>query len=134
MSNRYTLALDDELNRYRALAADARRQEHDAWRAAGIAPGARVADVGCGPAAVLVELARVVGLTGWVDGVDRDPAARAAAARMIAAAGIANARVAAGAADRTRSARWLARVRASPADDFCEECIAQRRGDREGRA
>jgi hypothetical protein len=32
------------------------------------------------------------------------------------------------------SAEEAARLGVDPADDFCEECIAQRRGDREGRA
>ena len=70
----YALRLsDDELGRYRMMAARARAEEGDLWTAAGIVPGARVADVGCGPGAMLVTLAELVGPTGRVIGVDADP-------------------------------------------------------------
>ena len=79
-SSTYALRLsDDELGRYRMMAARARAEEGDLWALAGIVPGARVADVGCGPGAMLVTLAEVVGSTGQVVGVDADPAAVAAA-------------------------------------------------------
>ena len=75
-SSTYALRLsDDELGRYRMMAARARAEEGDLWTQAGIVPGARVADVGCGPGAMLVTLAEVVGPTGHVIGVDADPAA-----------------------------------------------------------
>jgi ubiquinone/menaquinone biosynthesis C-methylase UbiE len=58
----YALALSEaEIGRYRMMAAVARRDEAAQWEAAGIIPGARVADVGCGPGAVLVAMAEVVG-------------------------------------------------------------------------
>ena len=53
--------------------------EADLWRQAGIVAGARVADVGCGPGALLPALADAVGPTGRVTGVDADPAAVVAA-------------------------------------------------------
>ena len=86
-SSTYALRLsDDELGRYRMMAARARAEEGDLWTQAGIVPGARVADVGCGPGAMLVTLAEVVGPTGHVVGVDADPAAVAAARAALAAA------------------------------------------------
>jgi SAM-dependent methyltransferase len=83
----YALRLShDELGRYRMMAARARAEEGDLWALAGLVPGARVADVGCGPGAVLVALAEVVGPTGRVVGVDADPGAVAAARAALAAA------------------------------------------------
>jgi SAM-dependent methyltransferase len=83
----YALRLsDDELGRYRMMAARARAEEGDLWARAGLVPGARVADVGCGPGAVLVALAEVVGPAGHVVGVDADPDAVAAARAALAAA------------------------------------------------
>jgi precorrin-6B methylase 2 len=100
MSPSYTLAFSaSELRRYKTMAVDAVRQEQEAWRAAGMVPGARVADIGCGPGTILVELARLVSPGGIVDGVERDPVAQAAAAQVIADAGVTNARLVAGAAD-----------------------------------
>jgi SAM-dependent methyltransferase len=76
----YALALDPrEVRRYRMMAEQARAGEADRWRQAGIRPGARVADVGCGPGALLPVLAAEVGPDGHVTGVDADPAAVAAA-------------------------------------------------------
>jgi SAM-dependent methyltransferase len=86
-SSTYALRLsDDELGRYRMMAARARADEGDLWTLAGLVPGARVADVGCGPGAMLVTLAEVVGPTGHVVGVDADPAAVSAARAALAAA------------------------------------------------
>jgi SAM-dependent methyltransferase len=83
----YALRLsDDELGRYRMMAARARAEEGDLWERAGLVPGARVADIGCGPGALLVTLAEVVGPSGHVIGVDADPAAVAAARAALAAA------------------------------------------------
>nr|MDT0664256.1 methyltransferase domain-containing protein [Micromonospora sp. DSM 115978] len=79
-----------EVNRYRLMAAAARAEEETDWIAAGAVRGARVADVGCGPAAVAVLLADVVGPTGRVDAVDRDPDALALAAEVVADAEAAN--------------------------------------------
>lgn len=76
----YALVLDPgEVARYRMMAEQARGAEAELWRRAGIGPGARVADVGCGPGALLPVLAAEVGPDGQVTGVDGDPAAVAAA-------------------------------------------------------
>lgn len=98
----YTLAVsEDEVQRYRMMASVAAATEADAWTQAGIVTGARVADVGCGPAATSVELARVVGETGSVVAVERDESARAAAEQVIAAAGVTNVELRAGEATAT---------------------------------
>lgn len=90
----YALRLsENERARYRFMAARAREDEAERWAAAGVVPGARIADVGCGPGAVLVELARIAGDGAEVIGVEPDPTARAAAEEEIAAAGLGNARV-----------------------------------------
>jgi ubiquinone/menaquinone biosynthesis C-methylase UbiE len=87
----YALQISDaELNRYRNMAADSVST-----------PGARVADIGCGPAAVLVELARIVGPTGEAIGVERDPASAAMAEQVITASGAVNARLVAAPAAQT---------------------------------
>lgn len=98
----YTLSLSEqELVRYREMAAYARRSEGDAWQRAGAVPGARIADVGCGPAVMLCELAKMVGPLGWVDGVERDEIARQTAAAIMSAEGVTNARVSEGLATAT---------------------------------
>lgn len=84
---------EDERERYVRMAEVARVQEADLWAAAGIAPGARVVDLGCGPGAVLVAMSQMVGVSGAVVGVDGDPAAVAAAEDLVAATGLANATV-----------------------------------------
>lgn len=77
--DRYALELSEaEIGRYRLMAVHARK-ELDLWRRAGVVAGARVADVGCGPGAVLAALAEEVGPTGSAIGVDGDPAAVATA-------------------------------------------------------
>ncbi|MFL6220181.1 MAG: hypothetical protein ACJ742_16820, partial [Actinomycetes bacterium] len=59
---RYPLELDPgEVERYRLMAEQARAAEVDLWELAGIGPGARVADVGCGPGAMLPALSAAVG-------------------------------------------------------------------------
>jgi SAM-dependent methyltransferase len=99
---RYALELDErEVERYRLMAEQARADEADLWELAGIGPGARVADVGCGPGAMLPALSAAVGPGGRVHAVDGDPAAVAAAGALVAAAGLANVSVAEGRADRT---------------------------------
>jgi precorrin-6B methylase 2 len=79
-------------------------------RGAGIVPGARIVDMGCGPGAMLVELARIAGEDGEAVGVEPDPGARAAAARAIADAGLTNARVVegTGAASGLEEGAWEA--------------------------
>jgi SAM-dependent methyltransferase len=99
---RYPLELDErEVERYRVMAEQARAAEADLWELAGIRPGARVADVGCGPGAMLPALSAAVGPEGRVEAVDADPAAVAAARALVAAAGLGNVSVAEGRADRT---------------------------------
>jgi SAM-dependent methyltransferase len=81
----YSLRLSEaELARYRMMAAAAADQEAGEWTTAGIRPGARVADVGCGPGAVLRLLAERVGSAGQAVGLDADPAAVSAAREMVA--------------------------------------------------
>lgn len=93
----YALQLSEpERMRYREMAKRARAQEGDRWQRYGIVPGARVADIGCGPGAVLVQLAALVAPGGDVVGVEPNPAARNAALEEIDAAGIGNATVVAG--------------------------------------
>jgi SAM-dependent methyltransferase len=61
---------DDELTRLalqNRLWSDA---AHAAWKLAGIAPGQRVLDVGCGPGHAAFELAQIVTSTGAVVGLD----------------------------------------------------------------
>ena len=69
----YSLALSDqEVERYRFMAQLARDSEADELAGAGIVPGASVADIGCGPGLMLLELADMVGPSGSVSGVDRE--------------------------------------------------------------
>jgi len=99
---RYALRLDEgEVERYRMMAEQARAAEADLWELAGIRPGARVADVGCGPGAVLPALSAAVGPGGRVQAVDADPGAVAAARALADAAGLENVEVTEGRADHT---------------------------------
>lgn len=92
--SQYSLELSDaEVARYQLMAGQARGTEAAQWQAAGICPGARVADIGCGPGAVLAAMADVVGDTGSVVGIDAAPAAIAAAAGLIDRENLTNARV-----------------------------------------
>lgn len=52
---------------HRMWLADAQR----GWHAAGVGPGARVLDLGCGPGLATVSMLEIVGPTGRVDGLDR---------------------------------------------------------------
>jgi ubiquinone/menaquinone biosynthesis C-methylase UbiE len=98
----YPLRLSEsEVQRYRLMAELARGSEADLWSMAGVKTGARVADVGCGPGAVLALLAEAVGPTGRVVGIDGDETAVAAARASLAAAGQGNAEVRVGRADDT---------------------------------
>jgi SAM-dependent methyltransferase len=99
---RYPLELDQaEVERYRTMAEAARQAEADLWEPAGLVAGARVADVGCGPGAMLPALAAAVGPEGQVTAVDADPEAVAAATALVAAAGLGNVAVREGRADAT---------------------------------
>ena len=85
----YSLALSpDEVERYRFMAQMARAEETEAWAEAGIAEGATIVDLGCGPGLLLAELADVVGPGGRVAGVDRQDAAIATARQVIADGGL----------------------------------------------
>ncbi len=96
----YALKLSEaEVARYRFMAEMAARTEHDLWSAAGVIEGAVVADVGCGPGAMSVVLAEVVGPTGRVVAVDREREAVDAA--RAAASDVANLSVQVGDADDT---------------------------------
>jgi SAM-dependent methyltransferase len=98
----YALRLsDDERARYRLMAQRAREREADLWALAGLGPGARVVDVGCGPGAMLPVLAEVVGPHGAVAGVDADPEAVATARSVLATAGVHRAGVRRGRAEAT---------------------------------
>lgn len=81
----YALELNEnEILRYHLMAAVARKEEAEDWTRAGVVPGARVTDVGCGPGAVLALLADIVGPDGAAVGVDNDPAAAARAHHEVA--------------------------------------------------
>ena len=96
-SPKYALELSEaERNRYREMARRAREQEGERWQRYGVVPGARVADVGCGPGAVLVMLADLVNPGGDVAGVEPNTEARAAALEEIRRGGLDNASVVAG--------------------------------------
>jgi ubiquinone/menaquinone biosynthesis C-methylase UbiE len=93
----YALSVsDEELQRYRLMAEWARADEAAYWRQAGIEPGAVVADIGCGPAAMSVLLAAEVAPTGRVFAIEPDDAARDVATRVIAEAGVPNVELRAG--------------------------------------
>lgn len=63
------------------------------WQRAGLTPGMRCLDLGCGPVAVTLSLARRVGPDGVVVGVDRDADAIAVGRERVAAAGLTNVRL-----------------------------------------
>lgn len=101
-NERYTLQLSEpERMRYRMMAAFARDEEADLWRTAGVAPGARVADIGCGPGAVLTELAKVVGPDGVAIGIEPGAPAREAAREELDAQGLHHVEVREGSGDST---------------------------------
>jgi SAM-dependent methyltransferase len=101
-ANEYPLTLSDtERARYQLMAEEARANEAELWRAAGIVAGAHVADVGCGPGALLPAWADAVGPSGLVVGVDADPGAVAAARALVAASGLKRVSVRQGPADHT---------------------------------
>jgi SAM-dependent methyltransferase len=87
----YTLALSEaEVGRYQLMARQAVTREGSQLAAAGVAAGATVADVGCGPAAMSIELARLVGPAGQVMAVERDKQALAAAVILVRRSGASN--------------------------------------------
>lgn len=87
----YALRLsEEELARYRFMADAALRSEGALWARAGIVEGAKVADIGCGPGAVSVVLSRLVGGSGEVWGVDREPGTVETARAEVESGGCAN--------------------------------------------
>ncbi|MFF4257836.1 class I SAM-dependent methyltransferase [Streptomyces sp. NPDC001663] len=85
----YALTLNDsEVERYRIMADSAERRERELWGAAGAVPGARIADVGCGPGAIAVRLAAIAAPDGAVWAVDRDGDALAVASALAARSGV----------------------------------------------
>lgn len=90
MANYALTVTDAEIARYQMMAQEAVKTESGRWVAAGIVTDARVADVGCGPAAVSVELARLVGPSGSVIAVDQEQSAITAAIEVIRRSGVAN--------------------------------------------
>ncbi|MBV9871440.1 MAG: methyltransferase domain-containing protein [Frankiaceae bacterium] len=98
----YVLEISEgEIARYRMMAEHAISDEADLLAKAGITEGATVADIGCGPAAISVALARLVGESGRVIGVERDGPSRQAAAQVVAAAGVDNVEIREGEAAAT---------------------------------
>jgi SAM-dependent methyltransferase len=84
-SSDYTFRLDEhEVERFRAMAANAQRHEGRLWQRAGIVQGATVVDLGCGPGALLPLLAERIGREGTIWAVDADPQACANARRVAA--------------------------------------------------
>jgi ubiquinone/menaquinone biosynthesis C-methylase UbiE len=87
----YALALShEEIRRYTMMAERAQTSEADLWTRAGIVRDATVADVGCGPAAVTIRMADVVGPSGRVIGIEPDEAALRVARQLMSDAQIAN--------------------------------------------
>jgi SAM-dependent methyltransferase len=87
----YALTISDaEISRYLFMADRAREAEADLWSMAGVAAGAVVADIGCGPAATTAVLAKTVGPDGHVTGVEPDEAALAAGRQLTAQAQLTN--------------------------------------------
>ncbi|WP_210587029.1 methyltransferase domain-containing protein [Streptomyces sp. GESEQ-35] len=85
----YSLTLSDsEIERYRLMADAAEQWERDLWVSAGAVPGARIADVGCGPGAIAVRLAGRAAPDGVVWAVDRDSDALAVASTLAARSGV----------------------------------------------
>ncbi|MDT4912446.1 MAG: hypothetical protein QOC66_1574 [Pseudonocardiales bacterium] len=102
MTDDYTLAVSEaEVARYRWMADRALVLEAAELDVAGIARGAVVADVGCGPAAMSVEIAARVGPRGRVIGIERDEHALATARALVAQSGATNVEVRAGDAAAT---------------------------------
>jgi len=98
----YALVISDpEIKRYTMMAERAHTLEAHLWKRAGMVPGALVADVGCGPAAVSICMARVVGPSGRVVGLERDEAALAAAHQLLGTTEIQNVELRQGSANNT---------------------------------
>ena len=124
----YTLRIsEEELTRYKMMAAFAAAAEEGTWQEAGIVPGARVVDIGCGPAAVLVELARRIAPGGSIVGVDQSAASLDVARQVIAESGVAGAEVRQGdatATDLPQGEADVANIRHVLAHNTSENCAA----------
>jgi ubiquinone/menaquinone biosynthesis C-methylase UbiE len=90
-----------DLARDRDMAVRAEEYEEAAWALAGIVPGARVADIGCGPGSILVQLARLVAPDGMVVGVEPAAEVRDAATALLDIEAVTNALVVEGTVSRT---------------------------------
>ena len=77
-------------DRLETLAQSDSQATSEFWDRAGLTEGASCLDLGCGPGAVTVALARRAGRTGAVLAVDRDRDAVEVAQQRLAAAGISN--------------------------------------------
>lgn len=98
----YSLTLSEaEVQRYRLMADTAMRDEADLWQLAGITAGAAVADIGCGPGAMLPALSDAVGPDGSVIAIDADEPSIRAATALVDAAGLHNVTVRLGRAEDT---------------------------------
>jgi SAM-dependent methyltransferase len=98
----YALALSDaEIRRYTIMAERARASEAELWEQAGIGPGATIGDIGCGPAAVSVCMARLVAPSGRVVAVEADDVALTAARGLVNEAGVDNVELHRGSATAT---------------------------------
>lgn len=98
----YALAISGaEVARYRLMAAHALVLEAEQLRTAGVVEGAVAADVGCGPAAMSVALASVVGPSGRIIAVERDEQALDTARRLLAQSAATNVELRAGDATAT---------------------------------
>ncbi len=87
---------DPELERLERQASLFAAETEDVLRRAGLAPGMRVLDIGCGVGDVSMIAARIVGPSGETVGIDRSSEAIAMAARRAAAAGLEQAKFAVG--------------------------------------
>ncbi|HKC26997.1 MAG TPA: methyltransferase domain-containing protein [Jatrophihabitans sp.] len=98
----YALQLsEEELYRYRLMAEAARESENELWDLAGIAPGAAIADVGCGPGAMFPALVDAVEADGSLVGVDGEPSTVDQARALVDTSGWPNVTVQVGKADAT---------------------------------
>jgi SAM-dependent methyltransferase len=103
---RYVLATGDEgEGRLRIVNAVHGPDTLEFLRLAGIRPGMRVADIGCGAGLVSVELARMAGEEGEVWAVDASPEQVAVTRRRAERDGLANVRAAVGRAEATGLSR-----------------------------
>lgn len=80
----------EELDRLKLQATLALDTEKNVWESAGLTPGMHVLDIACGPGFTACELARVVGETGQVTGVDLNEELIAVAHQAKASEGVEN--------------------------------------------